>query len=46
MSHTVLNYQVGLGANTLGLLVLVLFTMILGGASFDMFSGVPAWAIA
>ena len=39
-----LDRQVGLGANALGLLVLVLFTMMLGGPSFDMFSGVPVWA--
>ncbi len=36
--------QVGLGANLLGLGVLVMFTVFLGGSTFDMFSGVPSWA--
>ena len=38
------DWQVGLVANLLGLCVLVAMTVILGGATFDMFSGVPAWA--
>jgi di/tricarboxylate transporter len=39
-----IDVQVGLAANALGLAVLLLFTVLLGGSTFDMFSGVPAWA--